>query len=164
MDFKRDYWHDDYLEELVENYRKNRDPEPLTNLIHSDVDAMSAPAIGRLFLDMINGELPKIVNRPNSTAGTRKKSIELVQFYLGMNYKKTRVFMEVGEKLFKSTDTIKGYVNDWLEGIIQIDFSYECIDKSDFWKSPEKYLGNTAAFNDGRLMIDDQLAKKRNET
>lgn len=158
MDFERDYWHDEYLKELVEDYRKNRDPTPLTNLIHQDVGVMSAPVVGRLFLDMINGNLEPLSNCPNSTTMIRKKAVELVQFYLGMDYKKTLAYKEVGDTLFKSEDTIRGYVNDWLTGIVEIGFSYQCIDKKDFWKSPEKYLAQTIPFSDGREMIDDQLA------
>lgn len=161
-----DYWHDEHLEDMVEAYRKNRDPAPLTRLINFDYDAMQAPAIGRLFLDIINGRLPPLEHRPESTSEIRERAIELVFFYLGSNIKKTKAYAAAGLILGKSGDTIKGYMNDWLKEFTVWGWPDDAITKSDFWADTEKYLVESlryrsaaSAFLDGKAMVDDDLAK-----
>ncbi len=162
-----DYWNDEWLEGMVENYRENRDPAPLTKLIHIDYEAMQAPAIGRLFLDIINGRLPPLEHRAGSTSEIRGRAVRLVLFYLGSNMKKSKAYAAAGLILGRSDDTIKGYVDDWLEGFCLWGWPDDAITKSDFWANPEKYLGKRLAcgdgraFRDGRAMLDDSLARKK---
>lgn len=154
-----DYWHDDHLEETVEAYRSSRDPAPLTRLILTDPDAMLAPAIGRLFLDIINGRLPKLTHRASSTSDIRARAKQLVIFYLGQGLKKTKAFEVAGLILKKSGDRIEDYINDWLKDFTLWGWPDDVITETEFWANPEKYLGETLAFRDGRAMIDDELAR-----
>ncbi|MBU2112186.1 MAG: hypothetical protein KKE94_00270 [Gammaproteobacteria bacterium] len=166
-----DYRHDEHLEDMVEAYRKNRDPAPLTRLITLDPDAMQAPAIGRLFLDMINDNLPKF-KKPNSTYEARERAVELVLFYLGQGLNKSNAYIQAGKILNKSGDTVKGYINDWLNALSVApskleDISKECKSFKDgrlFINGElaqlklETAAGGYGAFIDGKAMVDDELA------
>ncbi|MCQ8879128.1 hypothetical protein NQT69_14045 [Pseudoalteromonas shioyasakiensis] len=154
-----DYFNDEHIQDLVDDYRRNRDSVPLTKLIHLDPDVMQSPFIGRLFLEMLNDKLPKLSHRPNSTHEIRKQAVELVHFYLGSNVKKTKAFDTTGKILNKSSDTIKGYINDWLKTFV-LNWTEEIISEKDFWDKPEKYIGNTVAFQDGKIIRSDDYAKQ----
>lgn len=169
--FEFNHWYEKYPEFLVAKYRLDRDPELLTRLISHDIFVMASPAVGRLFLDLINEKLPPPTGRPNSTVIVRSIAVRLVIFYLGQNIKKTKAFAAAGKVLNKSFDTIKGYFEDWVDGTATIDW---VIDRPDdipnaksFWKEPARYLQTNEAYIDGKAMLDDDLAnqmKSENES
>lgn len=158
-------WDEEYIEKIVELYRLNRDPAELTGLIHSNVDAMSSPAIGRLFLDMINGRLPNLEHRASSTATIRDRAVQLVIFYLGSNLPRTKAYAAAGKILNKHADTIRDYFKDWLKSMM-VYSAWDIKDESDFFANPEPFviaapgIAYDIAFYDGRSLIDDELALK----
>ena len=162
--FEFNHWYEKYPEFLVAKYRSDRDPYLLTRFISQDVFAMSTPAIGRLFLDLINENLPPASGRPKSTVIVRSLAVRLVLFYLGQNIKKTKAFAAAGKVLSKSFDTIKGYFEDWVEGKETLDWAVErpknIPNPKLFWKEPAKYLQMNEAFMHGKAMSDDELANK----
>jgi len=156
-----DYWDDDYINDVVKAYRKDRDPAQLSKLIMLDPDAMQAPAIGRLFLDMINNKLP-FKKKPKSTEDVRVRAVSLVVFYIGQGLNRSNAYPQAGFQLKKSGDTIKGYFEDWLKDFTVKGWPYDVITEAEFWSDPEKYLAHDfalkMAFADGRLMTDEKLA------
>jgi len=152
------YWNDENIEEIVDSYRNSRDPFALTQLIQEDYKVMQSPAIGRLFLDIINGKLPPLNHRAESTSEIRAKAVSLVIFYLGSGVKKTKAYAAAGKVLGKSGDTIEGYFNDWLK--IKLVWGFQdAISKQEFWDDCESFIGDFTEFIDGKAMVVDSLAE-----
>lgn len=154
------FWDDFYyLTNLVEDYRKNRDPAFLIRFILQNHEAMQSPQIGRLFLDMLSGQLSPLEHRVTSTNEIRERAVNLVLFYMGQGLNKSNAFSQAGTHLNKASDTVKGYFNSWVNQQLVHRWNGS-VTKDEFWSNIEKYARSDAAFSDGRLIIDEELANR----
>jgi hypothetical protein len=153
---------DEHLQELVDLYVENRDPKAITDLIHQNVDLLSTAPIGRLFLKLLNNSLPSMKNRPNRENKCKSHAIDMVLFNLGSGMKKTQCYEVLGNILPVHRDTIRTYFDEFIENIA-IDND---IDKKIVWEAllnaDSQYIDifMREPFEDGRCMIDDELASR----
>lgn len=155
-----DFW-DDFplLTNMIESYRKDRDPAPLIGFIKLNPEAMRSPQIGRLFLDMLSGRLPKIKNRNKSTSVISERAVELVFFYVGQGLGRSNAYSQAARHLgYGDESSIRGFVKTWVKNHLSKKWN-GAITLKEFWGNPEKYTGHIAAFFDGKKMVDDELAR-----
>ncbi len=156
-----DFWDDlPLLTNMIEAYRRDRDPAPLIRFIKFNPEAMRSPQIGRLFLDILSGRLPPLEHRAGSTSEIRERAINLVLFYMGRGLNKTNAFSQAGHVLSKTSDTIRGYLNTWVKQQITQQLGGGITTK-EFWDNLEKHTRDMHAFYDGRVIIDEALAQQR---
>lgn len=155
-----DFWDNlPHLTKMIEVYRRDRDPAPLIRFIKFNPEAMRSPQIGRLFLDILSGRLPPLDHRAGSTSEIRERAINLVLFYIGQDLGKTNAFSQAGYVLNKTSDTIRGYLNTWVKQRITQQLGGGITTK-EFWDNLEKHTRDMHAFYDGRVIIDEELARK----
>jgi hypothetical protein len=169
-----DFWDDlPILTNMIEAYRRDRDPAQLIRFIELNHEAMRSPQIGRLFLDILSGRLPPLNNREVSTTEIRERAVDLVFFYVGQGLNKSNAYTQAAKHLPKtnkysragksqkhiSGDTVKGYVKRWIEKRLSEKWN-GTITLKEFWENPEKYTQHGPAFYHGKTMIDDELAQK----
>lgn len=155
-----DFWDDlPILTNMIEAYRRDRDPAPLIRFIELNHEAMRSPQIGRLFLDILSGKLPPLNNREVCTTEIRERAVELVIFYIGQGLNRSNAYSQAGKKIGKSSDTIRGYVKTWISRRLSEKWN-GAVTLQEFWSNPEKYTQHSPAFHSGKTMIDDELARK----
>lgn len=155
-----DFWANfPLLTKMVEDYRKGRDPAPLTRFIELNPEAMCSPAIGKLFLDMLNNNLP-MKKKPETTKEVRVRAVDLVFFYVGQGLDRSYAYSQAAGHLgYGDESSVRDFVKTWIEQRLSEKWN-GAITLKEFWSNPEKYTQHSAAFHDGKTMIDDELARK----
>lgn len=107
---------DDYSAEIIERFLKTGDPTELKEHVSMSPESMQDKPVVELFFRLLDGDIQRPQNRPQSTYHLRKDVLEWCIYYRfsGLNQNKTALL--VSQKFSKSESTIiKEYLTPYIK-------------------------------------------------